>query len=332
MNELTHFNAAKSALMQATKIDEVKDIRDKAEAMRAYYRQASESLEMQNQCAEIKLRAERRLGEMLGEMNKNPGGQAEHKSYLLHDVTTRNPTLPDLGIDRTQSYRWQTLAKLPEDVFDSYIEEKKEAQEEITTVGFLSLANSYLQKEKHDAMLSDVEPPDGVYDVIVVDPPWHMQKIERKVSPNQVRELDYPTMPIEEIRDLYIPAADDCHLWLWTTHKFLPDALRILESWGFHYVNCFTWLKPGGFQPFGLPQYNTEFALYGRKGSPKFVDTKKFFTGFTAARGRHSEKPQEFYETTRRVTDGKRLDMFGRRRIEGFDSWGNEAPGQDGDE
>lgn len=169
---------------------------------------------------------------------------------------------------------------------------------------------------------------DGEYDVIVVDPPWPMKRIERDVAPNQVAELEYPTMELEQIRDIDIPAADDCHLWLWTTHKFLPDALRILENWGFHYVNLFTWFKTGGFQPFGLPQYNTEFAVYGRKGAPKFVDTKNFFVGFKGARGAHSEKPTEFYETIKRVTDGRRLDMFARRSITGFDAWGNEAPSQ----
>jgi N6-adenosine-specific RNA methylase IME4 len=167
---------------------------------------------------------------------------------------------------------------------------------------------------------------DGEYDVIVVDPPWPMKRIERDCTPNQVAELEYPTMELPQIRDMEIPAAADCHLWLWTTHKFLPDALRILDDWGFHYINLFTWFKTGGFQPFGLPQYNSEFAIYGRKGSPTFRDTKNFFTCFRGSRGAHSEKPTEFYETIRRVTDGRRLDMFGRRTIPGFDSWGNEAP------
>lgn len=58
-----HFNKARQELALATKIDEVKVIRDKFEALRAYAKQADESLEMQNNCAEIKIRAERRGGE-----------------------------------------------------------------------------------------------------------------------------------------------------------------------------------------------------------------------------------------------------------------------------
>lgn len=165
---------------------------------------------------------------------------------------------------------------------------------------------------------------DGVYDVIVIDPPWPMQKIERDVRPNQIG-LDYPVMTETELENLIIPAAEDCHLWLWTTHKFLPMAFRLLTAWDFKYCCLFTWHKPGGFQPIGLPQYNCEFALYSRKGTPIFIDTKAFPVCFNAPRGAHSEKPKEFYEMINRVTFGRKIDMFSRRKIEGFESWGKEA-------
>jgi len=175
-----------------------------------------------------------------------------------------------------------------------------------------------------DIEVREAKAAEGVYDVIVIDPPWPMQKIERDVAPNQV-ELDYPTMDEGELAALEVPCANDTHVWVWTTHKFLPMALRLLDAWDLKYVCCFTWHKPGGFQPFGLPQYNCEFALYARKGSPSFIDTKAFPVCFDAPRGKHSEKPEEFYDVVRRVTAGRRLDMFNRRSIEGFDTWGNEA-------
>jgi len=104
MNQLVHFENAKRELQLATNVDEVKDLRDKAEALRLYMKQAGESLWMQNQCAEIKVRAERRAGELLKATVK-PGNP-----QLSHDVTIK--TLPD-GISRKQSSRWQAWECLP---------------------------------------------------------------------------------------------------------------------------------------------------------------------------------------------------------------------------
>jgi len=116
--------------------------------------------------------------------------------------------------------------------------------------GEIKLADA-VREIKRDEIVASLESVDareqkalaGIYDVIVIDPPWPMQKIERDVAPNQVA-FEYPTMEEGELAGLQMPAADDCHMWLWTTHKFLPMALRLCETWGFKYVCTFVWHKP----------------------------------------------------------------------------------------
>ena len=192
------------------------------------------------------------------------------------------------------------------------------------------------QSRKREAALREqlkiakapVELPGKRYGTIVIDPPWPMKKIEREVRPDQV-EFDYPTMDYEALRAFRVTferlAADDCHVFMWTTQKFLPMALRLFEDYGIKYVLTMVWHKPGGFQPVGLPQYNCEFVLYGRIGSPSFTDTKAFNCCFNADRAEHSRKPDEFYDLVRRVTGGSRIDVFSRERREGFAQYGNET-------
>ena len=153
-----------------------------------------------------------------------------------------------------------------------------------------------------------------------------MTKILRVVRPNQ-ESFDYPTMSEEELAQFPVQdmAAPACHLFCWTTQRFLPHSLRLVEAWGFRYVLQMTWHKPGGFQPIGLPQYNSEFAIYARLGTPEFRDTKAFFCCFNADRREHSRKPDEFYDTIRRVTSGPRVDVFSREPREGFAQAGNEV-------
>lgn len=132
---LVKYEAARFALQQAHSVDEVKDIRDKAQAMLAYGKQAKDT-ELIWFATDIKIRAERRAGQLLAEMKLNgerdPGGRGR--------IESRPSTqLADFGISKDQSSRWQKLAAVPEKKFEQAVAAAKEIQAEVTTAAMLRL-------------------------------------------------------------------------------------------------------------------------------------------------------------------------------------------------
>jgi hypothetical protein len=126
--ELVKYEAARRALQIATTVNEVKSIKDKAEAVRVYAKQAGD-VEMQNWAVELKLRAARRAGEVLALM-KEKGQLAEGaRPANCRDMTT----VEELGLSRDQSSEWQKLAAIPEKIFDRVISGAKELSVELTS-------------------------------------------------------------------------------------------------------------------------------------------------------------------------------------------------------
>jgi N6-adenosine-specific RNA methylase IME4 len=168
-------------------------------------------------------------------------------------------------------------------------------------------------------------PVEGKYRTITIDPPWPIEKVLRDARPNQF-DIEYPTMTLDEIAELPIPdlaSEDGCHIYLWTTHKHLPDALDLLEGWGADYQCLLTWVKNVGFTPFSF-MYSTEHCLFAHIGSLPLLKMGERLD-FSAKVREHSRKPEEFYALVRKVSPGPRLDMFGREQREGFATWGNET-------
>lgn len=136
---LSRISEAQRALTAAKTLDDVLQIRDQAEALRVYVKAVSESLDAANMAAEIKLRAERKAGEMLAAMEKPKGGRPSETSNSVLPVSV--PSLDDLGIDKMQSSRWQREAKVPEETFVEYIAACQEESQEVTQAGLLKIAN-----------------------------------------------------------------------------------------------------------------------------------------------------------------------------------------------
>ena len=135
---LGNWEKAKQAIALCKNIDEVKDIRDKASALKIYVRQAKESLEVQNNVCEIKLRAERRIGEFSRELPKEQGGITRFGSTHDGENQTKLYILKDAGINHHE--RYEIIANISEEIFEKHIQEVKESNEELTTIGLLRLA------------------------------------------------------------------------------------------------------------------------------------------------------------------------------------------------
>ena len=208
------------------------------------------------------------------------------------------------------------IAKLPDDKIEVAIKEVKDKQ--LTVKETALLVDKLLGKESPPL-------PEGKFQTIVIDPPWPVEKILRDVRPNQVADLDYRTQSIDEIKAWPIKelAHDNCHVYLWTTHKYLPTAFEIFDHWGVNYECLLTWVKNVGFTPFSW-MYSTEHVLFGRIGNLELLK-KGLRLDFKGKVTKHSCKPQEFYDRVTEASPEPRLEMFAREVHEGFEPWGNEV-------
>ena len=181
---LQNLNNAK-AIIEKANIHQLKEIISRAEALKVYAAQAKKGLEIQNQVAEIKLRAERKIGEQLKVQVKH-GGQ--NKKAKLQDVTS----LKELGIEKIESYRWQAVASLPEKEFEKHVEKVKKSNNELTTVGVIKLARELMTNKRMDderkISITDIDLRKGDFktvlndlkdiDVIITDPPYPKEYLD----------------------------------------------------------------------------------------------------------------------------------------------------------
>jgi hypothetical protein len=149
---LVRYDAAKKALAAASRVDEAKNIRDRAEAVRVYATHARD-YDLQNRAVTIRLLAERRAGQLLTDMTKNPGTRGDGRprkdgttKRRYRSATAKPPTLEELNISKAQSSKWQRLARLiDDDSFEEALRRTKEAFGELTTAGVLRMVKEVVR-------------------------------------------------------------------------------------------------------------------------------------------------------------------------------------------
>jgi N6-adenosine-specific RNA methylase IME4 len=279
----------------------------------------------------------------IGRNKQKEAGIAGRKKQLgvLSDVDkspehdTRNILASDLG--------WSTgKLAMAEKVWNKADEETKQAiRENRKTINEVYL--NIHREERLDKIRQQqaalnrqaLEKPSGQFDVIVVDPPWRYDGDKFQANPGNLPSYArnghqgtavYPTMSLDEIKAIRLPAKKDCVLWLWTTNLFLPDCYPILEAWGFELKTMLTWDK----EHIGTGAWlrsQTEHCLLAVKGHPVYHNTKYSTLLREARAGPHSTKPESFYKLVEETCAGRKLDYFARKKREGWEVYGDEVEG-----
>jgi N6-adenosine-specific RNA methylase IME4 len=121
-----------------------------------------------------------------------------------------------------------------------------------------------------------------------------------------------------------------CDLFMWTITSKIPKALEIINKWGFRYVDFFAWDKEIGVPVNGVYR-QAEWVIYAYRGKMGISKKGKFIRSIIREkRGKHSRKPDSFYQMIASNTTPPRIDIFARETREGFDVWGDEAPKEKG--
>jgi N6-adenosine-specific RNA methylase IME4 len=177
----------------------------------------------------------------------------------------------------------------------------------------------------NERLVRGTEPlPTGTkYPTIAIDPPWDYKAAGLQ---NSGPEPPYAKMSLDEIGGLPVKdiAAEEAHLYLWTTGLFLPYSFALLEQWGFRYKANLTWIKPNSVITTHFHS-TTEFVLFGVKGSMHLLRGGVPSHFFGDRPRQHSSKPDSFYELVESCSPGPWIEMFARRNRPGWSGWGAEA-------
>lgn len=340
MGELDKLGQAERMLAEVATVQDALNVVDFAEAARVYAERAKLGTRAQNHATTVKVRAERRLADIVDE------GQTAGAIATAKTMTRPSPEggegpvkLADIGV-KTQRLTEARLLR------DAYTDELVLELAQLADDDDRELSRKALLKQARARTIGNGQSAPSVVDgevgTIVADPPWRYGN----TSTRGAAQDHYPTMSIEQLCATDDPDKDPAavalkhtgeraHLYLWTTAGHLPLAFDVMEAWGFTYKTYLVWVKP----QMGMGNYfrvSTELVLFGVKGELRTQD-RALMNWFEARRGKHSAKPESFYDMVMKASPGPYLEMFSRCRKNGqllcgcsrcrlgWQVWGNEA-------
>lgn len=166
------------------------------------------------------------------------------------------------------------------------------------------------------------------YRVLTADPAWPFG--DKLPGAKRGAEKHYKVMSIDDICAFTLPPLeDDAHLVLWRVASMQEEALRVVRAWGFTPKSELVWKKltKHGKRWFGMGRQvrmEHEIAIIATRGRPK-VYSRSVRSIFEAPAGRHSEKPEAFYDLVETLYHGPYVELFARRQRPGWTCLGDEA-------
>ena len=319
---LANIEEATRMLAAATRLEDVREIRDKAEAMRVYARLHKLGPEAQNYAGLIAVEADIRSGELLREMAARGQRATPETARSSPKGELDRPTLADLNTTKRESANAQVMAQAADAV-----REWAKTAKAVTPAKAAKVAKAAL----HRAEVKAAPPlPVGIFDVLVADPPWAYSNSGG--LPGQA-ENHYAAMPLDALKQMPLPQmAENAALFLWATNPLLPEALELVSAWGFSYKTNVVWVKTELQKP-GVGFYvrgRHELLLICTRGRfvPDQAGRSPIGSVVSAPIGEHSRKPDEAYALIEAIYPGSRyVELFARRSRSGWATWGSTGEG-----
>lgn len=334
MTSLAQYERARAALAEIRTLPEAVTFVRGVEHLRLHAKQVQDRTLMA-EAAEIQFKAEVKLGEMLAEAREN--GLLRDGRPKKNDTDSASFSLKDLQITPRQSSAAQHKASISERAQLEMIERMRNRILSGGATVIDVVAKSHEKKEaraNREKLLGGMQQalPEKRYGVILADPEWkHVPWSDQGML--KAADNVYPTSTTDEIcaRPVHTIAANDCALFLWGTVPMLPDALRVMEAWGFTYRSHCMWRKvyPGAQQGMGYWfRVNHEILLLGTRGKiPCPAPGENWGSVIDAEVRGHSVKPDWQYELIESYFPNlPKIELNARRAREGWDAWGLEAP------
>lgn len=356
MTSLAQYSAARAALAEATRVEQILPLRQQMAHIKLHARHVQDR-ELLADATEIQIRAERRLGELLLEAERSgfmrPG---RPKIRDINPAEVEGFTLKDIGVSHKLSATAQQKASLSEQAVEAMIASTRDRIIAGRAMIIDELGDAKAERRAvREADLADRQRalPDKRYGVIYCDPEWRYEPWSRETGMDRAADNHYPTSTLEAIcaRDVGSIAAPDCLLAMWAIVPMLAEAFVVLDAWGFgrfdrnpdtgfltidkregRYVSSGSWTKykPGAGIGMGYWfRVDHEILLLATRGNipAPALGTQSRSVFDVPASEVHSQKPElvcEILESYFPNLPKIELNRRGPARP-GWDAWGNEA-------